>query len=210
LKIIEVEYVVQGLIYGMSLSILLGPIFVALTQTSLSAGWKAGMWVGVGIWSSDLAVILGSYYFTAQFKEMTTNPLYPFWSAIIGGSILALVGIMTFLSSPKPVTENTETKKWIKTGYFGKGFAVNFFNPFTFFFWFTLMHTYGSLQKTTTYEIVMLFSTILTTIVLTDSAKVLAAAWISKRMSPSIIQITRQIAGLIIFGAGIVILIKSI
>lgn len=204
------EYVVQGLIYGMSLSILLGPIFVALTQTSLSAGWKAGIWVGIGIWISDLVVILGSYFFTSQFREMTTNPQYPFWSAVIGGSILSIVGIMTFLSSPKPVTENTETKKWMKSGYFGKGFAVNFFNPFTFFFWFTLMHTYGSLQKTTSYEIVILFTTILATIILTDSAKVLAAAWISHKMSPRIIQITRQIAGLVIFGAGIAIVLKSI
>ncbi len=204
------EYVVQGLIYGMSLSILLGPIFVALTQTSLSAGWKAGIWVGIGIWISDLVVILGSYFFTSQFREMTTNPQYPFWSAVIGGSILSIVGIMTFVSSPKPVTENPETKKWMKSGYFGKGFAVNFFNPFTFFFWFTLMHTYGSLQKTTSYEIVILFTTILATIILTDSAKVLAAAWISHKMSPRIIQITRQIAGLVIFGAGIAIVLKSI
>lgn len=205
------EYVVQGLIYGFSLSILLGPIFVALTQTSLSAGWKAGIWVGAGIWISDLVVILGSYFFTSQFKEMTANPHYPFWSAVIGGSILSIVGISTFFSSPSyQMSENSATKKWLKTGYFGKGFTVNFFNPFTFFFWFTLMHTYGNLQRTTSYEVVMLFSTILATIILTDTAKVVAAAWISHKLSPRIIQLTRQIAGLIIFGAGIVIVLKSI
>jgi threonine/homoserine/homoserine lactone efflux protein len=206
-----VEFVIQGLIYGLSLSILLGPIFVALTQTSLSAGWKAGIWVGVGIWISDLVVILGSYFFTSQFKEMTTNPQYPFWSALVGGSILAVVGIYTFVSSPSEnQEENPVAKKWMKTGYFGRGFAVNFFNPFTFFFWFTLMHTYGSIQKTTSSEIIILFSTILATIVLTDTAKVVAAAWISHKMSPRIIQITRQIAGLVIFGAGIVIVLRSL
>ena len=205
------EFVIQGLIYGLSLSILLGPIFVALTQTSLSAGWKAGIWVGVGIWISDLVVILGSYFFTSQFKEMTTNPQYPFWSALVGGSILAVVGIYTFVSSPSEnQEENPVAKKWMKTGYFGRGFAVNFFNPFTFFFWFTLMHTYGSIQKTTSSESIILFSTILATIVLTDTAKVVAAAWISHKMSPRIIQITRQIAGLVIFGAGIVIVLRSL
>lgn len=205
------EFVIQGLIYGLSLSILLGPIFVALTQTSLSAGWKAGIWVGAGIWISDIVVIAGSYFFTSQFRDMTTNPQYPFWSAVLGGSILAIVGISTFLSAPPDQTnENPVLKKWVKTGYFGKGFAINFFNPFTFFFWFTLMHTYGSLQKTSTYEVILLFSTILATIVLTDTAKVVAAAWISHKMSPRIIQITRQIAGLVIFGAGIVIVLRSL
>ncbi|MEJ6695802.1 MAG: hypothetical protein QNK55_00365, partial [Saprospiraceae bacterium] len=56
----------EGVVFGLILTIMLGPIFVALTQTGIDKGARAGITVGVGVWSSDLLVILFSYLFISQ------------------------------------------------------------------------------------------------------------------------------------------------
>jgi len=47
----------EGILYGLVLAAMLGPIFVALTQTAIEKGAKAGLTVGLGIWISDLLII---------------------------------------------------------------------------------------------------------------------------------------------------------
>ena len=47
----------EGILYGLTLTILLGPIFVALTQTGIEKGITAGILVGSGIWISDIVII---------------------------------------------------------------------------------------------------------------------------------------------------------
>ena len=63
------QYIADGVMLGLTLTILLGPIFVALTQTGIQHGIRAGVAVGTGIWVSDFIVIAGSYFFILQTKR---------------------------------------------------------------------------------------------------------------------------------------------
>jgi len=47
------QYVLEGLLLGLSLSFLLGPIFIVLVQSSLEQGSKAGFLAAAGIWFSE-------------------------------------------------------------------------------------------------------------------------------------------------------------
>ena len=67
------QYVFEGILLGLTLTILLGPIFVALTQTGIKHGIRAGISVGTGIWTSDLLVIFTawfSYLFSTNMKKI--------------------------------------------------------------------------------------------------------------------------------------------
>ena len=61
-------YILEGLGMGLVLACSLGPIFFALTQTSIEEGVLPGMTVGLGIWISDL-IIVSLYYFCLLYTS---------------------------------------------------------------------------------------------------------------------------------------------
>jgi threonine/homoserine/homoserine lactone efflux protein len=71
-----VQYILDGIILGLTLTILLGPIFVALTQTGIQHGIRAGVAVGSGIWISDLLVIISSWFFIRQIDDLAKNATF--------------------------------------------------------------------------------------------------------------------------------------
>jgi len=47
------EAVFNGVIYGLVLAVLVGPVFFTLIQTSIERGFKSGVYVAIGISLSD-------------------------------------------------------------------------------------------------------------------------------------------------------------
>jgi len=196
------EYILQGLLLGLTLSILLGPIFIALTQTSIEKGLRGGFFVGLGIWFSDILVILSSYFFIYQVELLINDYSFQFWMGLVGGFILIVTGIVSIINKPASKYEVKGFKAKNVIGLLSKGFAVNFFNPFTFLFWLGIMSTYVIGKGINGKETILLFGTILLTVIFTDSLKVLSAKWIAKKMKDSHIQKFIRVAGvlLIVFG----------
>ncbi|MBK6665062.1 MAG: hypothetical protein IPG48_02630 [Saprospiraceae bacterium] len=64
------QFIAEGLLLGLTLAILIGPIFVALTQTGMQYGLKAGIAIGTGVWVSDVLVISAAYLFIHQLNEV--------------------------------------------------------------------------------------------------------------------------------------------
>lgn len=191
---------------GLTLSILLGPIFIALTQTSIERGLKGGFFVGLGIWISDVLVILSSYFFIYQVELLVNDYSFQFWMGLVGGFILIVTGIVSLVNKPvsKDEVEGFKAKNVI--GLLSKGFAVNFFNPFTFLFWLGVMSTYVIGKGINGKETILLFGTILLTVMFTDSMKVVSAKWIAKKMKDSHIKKFIRIAGILLIVFGIVLI----
>jgi len=57
------QYVFEGILFGLTLTILLGPIFIVLIQSSLENGSKAGLIAASGIWISDIIIVVLSLKF---------------------------------------------------------------------------------------------------------------------------------------------------
>jgi len=124
----------EGLSYGLILAGLLGPIFVALTQTAIEKGARAGLTVGLGIWISDFLFIYFSYLFISKVDALVQDRVFKYWMGIVGGLILITFGIAMALKKVQKIKGEEFTAK----NYFGfwlKGFLVNTVNPFTFIFW---------------------------------------------------------------------------
>jgi threonine/homoserine/homoserine lactone efflux protein len=94
-------------------------------------------------------------------------------------------------------------------GFFTKGFAVNFINPFTFVFWIGVMTTYVIGKGTTAFNILLLFGSIMATIMITDTLKVVMAKSIRTKMNHQHIILFSRIAGVMLIVFGIILFFRT-
>lgn len=196
------QFILEGLFFGLTLTILLGPIFIALTQTSIEKGGKAGMTVGLGVWSSDVLIVVGSWYFIKALSTTVESDEFKFWLGLIGGIVMISFGIVAFFTKVK--LDFTQVKHSYKNyiGFWLKGFLVNTINPFTFIFWLSVISTYIIGRKVNNVEASLFLGSILFTIVFTDTMKVVLAKMIRTKLKPKHIEGFNKVAGvgLLIFG----------
>lgn len=193
-------YVLQGLTLGLGLAILLGPIFVALTQTSIENGGRAGLSVGLGIWVSDIIIVVLAYLFIHRLSHVVQDGNFTYWMGSLGGFILIVFG---FSAMVKTVELNYDRQSFSAKNYFGfilKGFIVNTVNPFTFIFWIGVISTYVIGKRINGLEASVFLSTIIITIIITDTMKVLLAKYLKQKLNQNLIQ-------WVIRGAGVVLLV---
>lgn len=196
---------IEGIGFGLILAIMLGPIFLVLTQSSLKKGVKAGITVASGVWLSDLIFITSSYFFISQLDRFIKDVSFTFWSSILGGIILCSFGLVTLIKKTQLDSDDFDIKLNLKSfgSFFSKGFLVNTVNPFTFVFWIGVMTSYvigRDLQWGETFSFV---SGIFLTIVITDLTKVFLAGYIRRKMNHSFFTVFSKIAGIGLLGFGV-------
>jgi len=119
----------EGILYGLVLAAMLGPIFVALTQTAIEKGAKAGLTVGLGIWISDLLIIVFSYLFIRQVDNIIQDAVFKYWIGLIGGFIFITFGIAMCLKKAEEIETNNAFTAKNYLGFWLKGFLVNTIQP---------------------------------------------------------------------------------
>jgi threonine/homoserine/homoserine lactone efflux protein len=203
------DIIVKGLILGLTLTILVGPIFIALTQTGIQKGIRAGISVGIGIWSSDVFIIWLIYYFIRQVSFITEHRDFTYYMGLIGGLILVVFGIASWFKKTDWNHEVAPFNARSFTGYWIKGFVVNTVNPFTFIFWISVMTNYVVNSKFDGWQTLLLFGTIMTTIAVTDSLKVILAKLIRKRLRSHHLDMVSKIAGTLLLIFGVILMYRS-
>jgi len=195
--------VVEGLIFGLGLAVSLGPIFIALTQTSIEKGILPGLTVGTGIWISDLLIMALFYKFIYELKDQIEGESFKFWLGLSGALILIAFGLYLILRTPEL---DYAEKKFSYKSYFGfwlKGFLINTINPFTFFFWMGVISTYVIGRDMPTESNLVLLSTILTVIILSDTGKVFLADYLKNRLTPIHINQISNFSGVLLVAFGL-------
>lgn len=199
---------IEGLTYGLILAIMLGPIFVALTQTGIEKGARAGLTVGLGIWISDFLFIYFSYLFISKVDALVQDNVFKYWMGIVGGFVLITFGIAMALKK----VERIKGEKFTAKNYFGfwlKGFLVNTVNPFTFIFWLGVISSKVIGAEMNKSEAFVFLTAILITIIFTDTIKVFGAKAIRNKLQPIHIQWISRVAGAALVISGIVLLYQS-
>jgi len=173
--------IAQGLLLGLTLAILLGPIFVTLTQLALEKGARAGIVASTGVW----------------------------WMGLLGGFILISFGAGALFKKVDLVFDGKSHSTNDYFSFWSKGFLVNTVNPFTFVFWIGVISTYVIKAKISGLKSFVFFSSIMLVIIFTDTLKVFLAKAIRTKLKQKHFTIFSRIAGtgLIIFG--IALLLKS-
>lgn len=194
--------ILEGFLTGASTILLVGPVFFTLLQIVLNHGYKAGLSVALGIITSDCLVI-GLFYFGAEpfFKK----EIVQMWMAGIGSLVLFFLGVKYLLKQAVLQETVHQTTLASHSGYFMKGFLVNFVNPFVFFVWVSIL-TYASTSFTTEADIRMYIVSVLVGIFATDSLKIAFAAKLQRLLNISVLRYLYISIGclLVVFGCRLV------
>lgn len=170
----------SGILLGLLLSILIGPVFFLLIELSLKEGFRSAVFMDIGIILSDAVCILVAYFGMAALLENPRNKLI---FIIIGSVILFVMGIFKIIPRKKKASDAEKLVEiqvrlsnpfWLIT----KGFFYNFLNPSTIIFWITAVGAAVSLYGAEKELIAVRFGTTLAVVFLVDITK----AWFAKKM----------------------------
>ncbi|MEM9991023.1 MAG: LysE family transporter [Bacteroidota bacterium] len=204
------ELLLKGILLGLSLSILVGPLLITIVQTSLEQGRVAGLSIGAGIWMSDILFILMVYFSIASIQQLTVLRSFELTMGIVGGLVLTIFGIVTLL--PKATILSVDKPDAIRQEatwrLLLKGFLINTLNPFTFFFWISVTSTIvvdGSLSASNAF---LFYGGLIGTIMLADSLKAIFADKLRTKLTLANILLMRKIASAILIFFGLLLIFR--
>ena len=199
----------EGIILGMTLSVLLGPALFALIQTSIQWGFRSGMQLAIGIFFSDITLVFLCFIGALQIISTDSNRLI---FGLIAGSILIGYGVVNFVRNTKIKQNNSNgngiRKKW--TTYILKGYFLNIANPYVWLFWITVTVGVTSDYGDNTKSAIFFFSGVLLTIFATDIVKVYISKRIKTLLKPTIVKRMNQVVGILLFFFGVVLIGRAL
>ncbi|MFO8054314.1 MAG: LysE family translocator [Bacteroidales bacterium] len=192
------------------ITITLGPAFFSLLQTSINQGFKAGMFMAIGISLSDIVIILLSYL---GISRIISNPENQLMVGILGATILLIFGLVTFTKKPmrqikKPEELAAGTHKDIYNPYTSviKGFFLNIANPFLIIFWMGIMSyvttNYGLEAK----SVLSFFSGTMIIVFAADLTKSYVGDKVKEYIKPWLIGWLNRIVGIVLMASGVILI----
>ena len=201
----------EGIILGLTVSLSIGPALVALLQTSIRHGVRMGIYLALGIFTSDLVVVLGAYFGATQIITDQHNHIA---FGLIGGIILFIFGIVS-LTRKVELTEKVEAVNEIRVKkenfirYYLKGFLLNIANPFLWAFWLTSVLAISSTYRGYRLAISLFFAGTLGTVLTMDILKCILANKIRVTSNPFVKLWVNRIVGIIFVLFGILVIINT-
>jgi threonine/homoserine/homoserine lactone efflux protein len=191
------DIIIKGVLSGIVLAFLIGPVFFTLLQTSIERGFSSGVFVAIGISLSDSFYIFISYFGLTQFMQAESFRLY---MAYGGGVILLLFGIYyLFIKSKKLARydpEKVESASGLRLA--AKGFLINGLSPMVLFFWLaTVSVATTQLGYNSNNHALIFFSSIVCTVFVTDLIKAKLADKLRTLITPRVIRILNIVLGLV-------------
>ncbi len=198
----------QGILLGLTISVMPGAPLFTLLQTSIHRGLKSGFFLATGIFLSDVTVVCFTFLGALQFINQKNNYMI---AGIIGGFILIGFGIYTFYHKVK-IDENNlavEVRVAGPVTYMLKGFFLNIMNPFVWILWISAMVGISSGFRGNKSGVAFFFIGTLASIYSSDIFKVFIANKIKQKLKPSLISHINHLVGLILVIIGISLIISA-
>ncbi len=203
----------KGGLAGLTLSLMIGAAFFTLIQTSIHRGFKAAMYVALGIFLSDSFVV---FITTLGAASVMKGELMQVIVGGIGSLVLIAMGIYTCSHKVKEVQPNDgiELNKPFFAGYIIKGFVLNITNPaiwLLWVFWVGVVSanytTKNGLNLGLEYTF---FAAMLLFVFASDLLKCYIADKIRNFLTVRILHIVNIIFGVILIGLGVFLFINTL
>lgn len=185
--------IINGILFGLLLAVMFGPVFFALIQNSIVKGLKPGIYMALGITIADISYIFLMYFSVKLFRN---NDMVSMLLGAIGGAIILITGILSLL---KKEHRPEEQVKAIKKGFarqFIKGFALNGINPFVLLYWLGVMTMVTVNYEYEGHEMIAFFIALISTLLITDISKVVLAHKLRAWITPKRIKWMNKIVGI--------------
>lgn len=214
--------ILKGIVTGLILSVMLGPAFFLLLETSIRKGIRAALAFDAGVIISDIFYIIIAFLFIQQIEELSQGGENAIIRAI-GGILFLVYGYFTFFKKVERMrfkpsknrkkarhVEKLENKDyWI---HFIKGLVLNLANPLVVFYWFSVMAfgRSGSSTALTTFEMFAFLAVALSTFLTIDMLKIFGAKKLRPFITVRFLLSMNRITGTILMLFGTFLLINSL
>lgn len=191
------DIVIKGVVSGIVLAFLIGPVFFTLLQTSIERGFSSGVFVAIGISLSDSLYIFISYFGLTQFMQATN---FRHYMAYGGGIILLLFGLYYLFVKSRKLAQYDPQKveSASKFRLAAKGFLINGLSPMVLFFWLaTVSVATTQLGYTSGEKALIFFASIVLTVFTTDIIKAKLADKLRALVTPKIIRMMNVVLGIV-------------
>lgn len=199
------EAIISGVTLGCILALSVGPVIFTVIKQSLTNGYVGGFSFVVGVWVSDLILIVISNGFSSL---VTTLLQYKQVIGYLGSLFLVITGLFYLFFKKVSISSNFEEdphfskKNMVKV--FTSGFLINTLNPSVLIFWLGTATAFSA--KFSFQERIIIFSVCLLVNIAADSLKVLLSGKLRKRLTLNTLSIINKVAGIILVGFGIALL----
>lgn len=199
----------EAILVGIFLAFMIGPVFFMLIKTSILKGFRAAFSFDLGVVLGDIFFILFAYYGSRSLLNRIKDHPYLY---IFGGVVMILYGILTFFNKKKEYEAKQKVIAHSQSQYFQlfiNGFFLNFINVGVLGFWLGMVMIYGAKYNMNQQRILLFFSIVVLSYLLTDVVKILIAKRLREYMTSSRILKMKKIMGIILIIFGFVLIAKS-
>ena len=215
------QFFLQAIGIGFLLSVMVGPVFFILLETSITKGIRAALALDIGVFISDILYILFALSFVDQISSINSGENKLIFG-FIGGSIFIIYGTFYFFKKSKMVdltleAENTSKevaaapKDYLLLGL--KGFILNIANPAVIFYWLSILSLAAQSVPDNTKNpntwILLFISILLGTYFSIDVLKVFTAKRLRTLVNQNLLNALNILIGLIFFLTGVFQIIKN-
>jgi|TARA_B110000908_G_scaffold23722_1_gene27061 threonine/homoserine/homoserine lactone efflux protein len=205
------ELILKGIVTGFILSIMIGPVFFVLLETSITKGIKAAIALDLGVLVNDVVYVLIAFVFYNQVAELTKGDDASTLK-LIGGVLFVIYGVVNFFKKVKETKVDPADIIGTAKGYFLlglKGFLLNLANPMVIFYWFSVL-TLGAENGGSQSSLLAFVGIILFTFFSIDLLKIIGAKKLRPLLTRSLLVALNKLIGTVFVGFGIVLIIQGI
>ena len=210
----------NGIVFGIIISFMLGPAFFILLETSIKKGFKAAIFLDLGILLSDAIYLLAAFFVAEKINIwLTTNSFVKY----IAGSVFITLGI-TFvyknliqIKKTNVAARNVKEIEAVKTNIIIypfqliiKGLGLNAINPGVLIFWIAAS-TYATKELNLgDLQLISFFGITLLTMFMVDILKIYFSSRLKKKLNNKVLSIIGMLIGCLMVFFGFAICFKDI
>ena len=207
------ELILKAVFTGVILSLMIGPAFFLLLETSIKKGVRAALAFDLGIFLSDLFYIVIAYLFYGEVAKLVSGEHTELLKAISGG-LFIIYGVISFfkkskIQSQEEIDNSSNTSKDYLIQFL-KGLMLNLVNPMVIFYWFSVMALGTEHGADSWIDNILFIGVLLITFFSIDVLKIMGAKKLRPFITDQLLGSLNRITGAILFLFGVVLLLQGI
>ena len=214
--------ILNGMLFGLLLSILIGPVFFVLLETSIKKGAKHAIFIDIGVLLSDILYLIAAFVFSEKINQSLSEFSY---LKYIGAGLFIIMGIISIVKKKSPqkgkkididdleMMENPPVSIMRVRTYFaliGKGIGLNAINPGVLIYWIGASAYATEQLQIEGHNLIYYFAATLATMFGIDLLKIYFASKLQNKLTPRTLDRISMFVGVILIFFGFVICFQDI
>ncbi len=217
-----ITILLYGMLFGVLLSFLIGPVFFVLLETSIKKGIKPAIFIDLGVLLSDVLYLIAAYFFAQRILESLNDNSY---IKYVAAAVFIFMGVLSILKKQSPQKGNNidldsldtpaemDTilfKKRTYLTYILKGIGLNAINPGVLVYWIAACTTATDELHVPEHLLIYYFGATLATMFGIDVLKIYFASKLKNKLTPKALHNIGIVVGCVLIFFGIVVAFRDI